>query len=154
MIDQRAQTAFWAKVEKTDDCWAWRGRINSDGYGRHYLSTGDVAAHRLAYELCVGPIPKGLTIDHLCRNRGCVNPGHMEPVTNRENVLRGVSPAAVNARKTHCKHGHPLSGENLMIVPRGRECRECGRLKSLRWSRAKKGQPSPDEVRYLGEEAA
>ncbi len=76
----------------------------------------------------VGPIPDGLYVDHLCRTPACINPAHMELVTNGENVLRGVCPAALNARKTHCKRGHPLDGANLRIlVSGGRNCRECNR---------------------------
>lgn len=70
-----------------------------------------VLAHRLAYEILVGPVPAGLTLDHLCRNRACMNPAHLEPVTMRANVLRGEAPAARQARRTHCRHGHPLIPE-------------------------------------------
>lgn len=123
---------FWAKVEITDTCWLWQGvfrgpygAIQVGGKGSRMES-----AHRLAYEFLVGPIPDGLTIDHLCRNRSCVNPAHLEPVTSRENTLRGISPWALNARKTHCRHGHPLSGENLYLHPqRGtRLCKACARI--------------------------
>jgi hypothetical protein len=87
-----------------------------------------VRAHKVAYTLHVGPVPKGLILDHLCVNPKCVNPFHLEPVTWGENVLRGNSPFAINARKTHCPKDHPLSGDNLYIDPRGkRECRECRR---------------------------
>jgi hypothetical protein len=83
-------------------------------------------AHRLAYELFVGPIPEGQTIDHLCRNRPCVNPGHLEVVDMRTNLLRGSSPTAQNARKTHCKHGHEFTPENTALKQgRYRICRTC-----------------------------
>lgn len=74
----------------------------------------------------VGPIPEGMDLDHTCRNRGCVNPEHLEPVTTQVNTLRGIGPTAENARKTHCKHGHPLEGDNLYVDPEGkRKCRAC-----------------------------
>jgi hypothetical protein len=103
-------------------CWRWTGLISNSGYGRlgrHY-------AHRYVYELCGELIPEGFKLDHLCRNTYCVNPAHLEPVTHRENTLRGISAAAENAVKTHCKRGHELSGHNLLLDNRGhRQCREC-----------------------------
>lgn len=125
--DQEA--AFWAKVEKTDGCWQWAGPTMRQGYG--YISRNGriVYAHRHAYELLVGPIPDGLVIDHLCRNTSCVNPAHLEPVTQRENVLRGNAPAAKNAVKTHCPRGHEYTPENTITRDRdgriSRQCREC-----------------------------
>jgi hypothetical protein len=88
-------------------------------------------AHRVAYVLSVGPIPKGLTIDHLCRNRGCVNPTHLEAVTQRENTLRSpIALAALNAAKTHCPKGHPYSGANVELRGRSRGCRSCHQERS------------------------
>ena len=122
---------FWVKVEKTDYCWDWTGSRASQGYGQAYIAPPNVKvqAHRFAYEQLVGPIPKGLTIDHLCRNRMCVNPAHLEPVTCRENVLRGVGLTAANARKTECIRGHPLFGSNLYVRldGSGRNCRACNK---------------------------
>lgn len=119
---------FWAKVRKTDTCWLWIGGKNHYGYGSFQTRRGDgwfaAQAHRVAYEALVGPIPDGLTIDHLCRNRACVNPAHMEPVTRGENVLRGESAAATHARKTHCKYGHEFTPENTYTPP-GRDVRMC-----------------------------
>lgn len=115
---------------ESDECWLWAGTINNTGYGVLKRGGTDhvvVLAHRLAVQLDGREIPEGLVIDHLCRVRHCVNPAHLEIVTNRENVLRGVSPPSQEARKTHCKYGHPLSGENLAHASngRGRICRAC-----------------------------
>lgn len=126
MTQPSAADRFWAKVEVTEDCWVWGGYL-TDGYGKMMWNRRQGQAHRFAYESFVGPIPDSLTIDHLCRNRACVNPAHMEPVTQQENVLRGVGVGAINGAKTHCKWGHSLSGENIIIRSDGRECRECKR---------------------------
>lgn len=117
---------FWAKVAKADGCWGWTA-ARYQGYGVFNVSGQARLAHRLAYEEMVGPIPEGLTLDHLCRNRGCVNPAHLEPVTLAENVLRGMSPPAVNARKTHCPHGHEYAGSNLAMKAGTRRCLACHR---------------------------
>jgi len=120
------QTRFTA-----DGCIEWTGFIDRYGYGQFRpaggRASGKVGAHRWSYEHFVGPIPKGLQLDHLCRNRACVNPSHLEPVTPRENVMRGEGPASVNARKTRCDKGHPLTGENVGIhgTTGNRYCRAC-----------------------------
>jgi len=117
---------FWPKVRKTSGCWEWTACRTKSGYGIIGAGGRHAYAHRVAYELCVGPIPEGLTLDHLCRNRGCVNPAHLEPVTMRENLRRGDSPVGREARQTHCLRGHPLSGPNLRTDRRGhRYCRAC-----------------------------
>ena len=119
---------FWSKVDKSCDCWIWQGTLHPDGYGRFHADRRAQWAHRYAYELLVEPIPPGLVIDHLCRNRACVNPEHMEPVSNVENVLRGESPAARAARSDRCAKGHLLTPENTYIEPSGwRRCRTCRR---------------------------
>lgn len=122
-----ATNRFWQRVQFTDSCWLWIGRVNPDGYGRFSLRARRYAmAHRWAYEFCVGPIPAGLTLDHLCRVRHCVNPGHLEPVTRSENVLRGIGTPAQNARKTHCLRGHLFDAANTYISRKGhRRCRTC-----------------------------
>lgn len=133
------QDRFWSKVDKRgpDECWLWTGSLNTPGYaalgveGKTYNS-----AHRLAYEWLVGPIPEGMHLDHLCRNRSCVNPAHLEPVTCRENILRGTNPPAQQARQTHCKRGHEFTPENTYRAPSDnrRHCRTCQRewMRSIR----------------------
>jgi hypothetical protein len=130
---------FWAKVDKAGPllspylgpCWDWTASQTDSGYGR--IRPGDgtdrwLRAHRVAYEIVRGPIPPGLTLDHLCRRRVCVNPAHLEPLPLGDNVLRGVGLTAQNARKTHCKRGHLLDVENTYIDTRGhRRCRRCHR---------------------------
>lgn len=117
------------KVDYNADggCWEWTGAKNALGYGRVRSETGDgVYAHRAMFELVVGPIPAGLNLDHLCRNTRCVNPDHLEPVSQRENVLRGVGPFAQKARKTHCVRGHEFTAENTyMLDANRRNCRTC-----------------------------
>jgi hypothetical protein len=118
-------------VAPPGECWLWQGALDKKGYGVYGKPRR--FAHRIVYEEIVGPIPAGLTIDHLCRVKCCVNPAHMEPVTIGENVLRGESVPAQNARKSHCHRGHPLSGDNLYVCPtepsRHRRCRECRRMR-------------------------
>jgi hypothetical protein len=133
---------FWSKVEKTDLCWIWRGQRNHYGYGAFSFggTRRKVGAHRFAYELLVGPIPEGLTIDHLCRNRACVNPDHLEPVSMYENLMRSpIAPQAVNARKTHCKHGHEFTPENTYWRKDrpGRRCVRCNREQTARYKQRK-----------------
>lgn len=120
------------KVLVGDGCWEWSAARNQYGYGligRGRRGEGSVLAHRAVYELLVGPIPEGLTLDHLCRNRCCVRPSHLEPVTLAENKARGMSPGAMNARKTHCTHGHEFTAENTYMYRGWRQCRTCIRAK-------------------------
>ena len=124
------------KKGKPTSCWLWRGAKNGWGYGYFNQGKGKtIPAHRFAYKLYVGEIRRGLTIDHLCRTRLCVNPAHLEPVTTIENVMRGNSPHAKNARKTRCKRGHQFNAENTHIVSTTgeRACRRCNQLREQKY---------------------
>lgn len=137
---------FWVKVNKEGPipdycpelgpCWLWTGALNKrTGYGN--FGKPQKLPHRVAYELCVGPIPEGLELDHLCRIRHCVNPTHLEPVTTQVNQLRSTSVSARNAVKTHCDNGHLFDEKNTLISRGRRTCRACNRDKTQR-HRAKK----------------
>lgn len=123
------------KVRVTEDgCWEWTNYLERNGYARIWVNRRNVGAHRWSYEHHVGPIPDGLVIDHLCRNPPCVNPDHLEPVTPRENVLRGIAPQVArerNASLTHCKRGHEFTEDNTRVDRTGgRICLACKRLKA------------------------
>jgi hypothetical protein len=125
-----SSSRFWSKVRKTDTCWFWIGAHNNQGYGDVKLGGRNFTAHRVAYTWTRGPIPNGMTIDHLCRVPACVNPSHMEPVTMRVNILRGVSIIARHAVATHCPNGHEYDEVNTYVYPSGsRGCRACGRVR-------------------------
>jgi hypothetical protein len=126
--------AFDARVSivPITGCWLWLGEIKPNGYPTHWVDKRHVHAHRFSYERYRGKLAPKLVIDHLCRNRWCVNPDHMEEVTQRVNVLRGIGIPAVNAKKTHCKQGHLLAGDNLISKGGTRICRTC----KNEWQRA------------------
>ena len=125
---------FFSKVrinQKTS-CWEWVA-CQAMGYGYFRLGSSMWLAHRVSYFVFVSAIPDGLTLDHLCRNRVCVNPQHLEPVPLKVNCLRGESPQAINARKIQCYQGHALSGSNLRIDKKGRRCRACNKEAMRLW---------------------
>lgn len=135
-----SRTDTWArmvnstKFDGPNGCWEWQSTINETGYGIYgHHEFGNLLAHRLALHVAGRPVPADMTVDHLCRNRRCVNPDHLEIVTREVNALRGGGYMAVNARKTHCVHGHPFDAQNTGYtksrtrVGVARYCRTCSR---------------------------
>lgn len=138
MIDR-----FFNKVELIPfhSCWEWIGAKNNHGYGQIGIYKKPLQyAHRWSYEFHIGPIPLGMSLDHLCRNPSCVRPEHLEPVTHRENCLRGISPAAMAAKKTHCLRGHEFTKESIYSgkSAKSRQCKKCYAIR-----RTKYYEPNP-----------
>jgi hypothetical protein len=125
-------------------CWEWTACLSTSGYGRINANGRVENAHRVAYELIESPIPVGLFLDHLCRNRACINPAHLEPVTNRENILRSpINQFSLKAAQTHCGTGHEFTVENTRVRANGtRACRACERESNKRYRAA-----HPDQMR-------
>lgn len=121
------------KDRSVDECWPWPGTVNSHGYGQfswfgpneELPRRTQANASRVAFHLMNGAVPDGFHVDHVCRNRRCVNPSHLRAVSPRDNYLLGVGPSAENARKERCVRGHSLSGENLYARNGRRHCRAC-----------------------------
>ena len=131
-IIAEAEERFWAKVDASGDCWEWTASTVASGYGNFWAGPGVwIRPHRFSWETLVGEIAPGLDLDHLCRNRGCVNPDHLEPVSRKTNLLRGFGTTARNASKVYCPQGHPYSEENTTYRKRkgnwARRCRTCHR---------------------------
>lgn len=125
---------FWSKVAQVGnvcECWIWTAALNNAGYGAFGLDGKIVRAHRLAYESTIGSVPVGLELDHLCRDRACVNPYHLEPVTHQVNMQRGDTGKHL-ADRTHCPSGHEYTPENTRIYRSMRYCRECMRITNAR----------------------
>lgn len=139
---------FENQVERITEsgCWIWMGCINDSGYGIAYCEKTLVRAHRLSYLIHIGPIPDGLELDHLCRVRCCVNPAHLEAVTRKENLRRGIN---AESNRTHCPQGHPYNEENTLISKwkgkTGRQCRIChakySAIATRKWKDKKAAHP-------------
>ena len=140
---------FEAKVERIPflTCWVWMGALAGGEYGRIYNCRKLHPAHRVAYELYRGSIPDGLELDHLCRNPWCVNPWHVEPVTHRENMLRGSTVAAYNTSKTMCPTGHLFNDRNMGLCMNGsRRCRACDASRQARARKLRMSNPGGREA--------
>lgn len=133
-----------SRLQRNKDCWDWTGAVTNGGYGQitGYVNNikKNLITHRVVYEYFNGSIPKGLTIDHLCRNRLCQNPDHLEAVTQKVNTARGISVTAINTSKTHCTNGHPYYGANLLMDKKRniRMCKACRKEVHYNW-RLKRG---------------
>ncbi|AKY03535.1 HNH endonuclease [Streptomyces phage Hydra] len=140
--DNKLPARFWNKVSVSESgCWEWAAYRDRHGYGAFYWEGKDRRAHRVSFSVLSRPIPDGMEIDHLCRNRSCVNPAHLEPVTQTENIDRGENHIGVNRTKTHCAQGHPLVEGNLVLnkLKLGhRYCLTCQRARNAENKRRKR----------------
>jgi len=118
----------YSQPEPNSGCWLWTHSLNIHGYAQVTIKGGMAIAHRLAYKIWIGPVPEGAVLHHRCHTRSCINPDHLEPMTQRQHVKLADCPTTINANKTVCLAGHPLEGANLRIRRNGdRICRECHR---------------------------
>jgi hypothetical protein len=137
-----AQIFAWCLPEPNSGCWLWTHSLTKDGYGRLNLGHKETVAHKGMYEIVKGPVPSGLELDHLCRTRACINPDHLEPVTEKENCRRSTSLASRRSRQTECLRGHPFDSANTYRTKRGwRQCRACHVAKHIRLRAMKKANP-------------
>jgi hypothetical protein len=134
------QRRFFAKIDRTKNCWFWRGAIGSHGYGNLQVAGKWYRAHRYSYEYFLGKIADGKVLDHSCKNRNCVNPEHLEATTQRINILRGESHIAAQNKQTHCIHGHEFNDVNTYVDKRNRRhCRQCRAKRQLEYKKRKNG---------------
>lgn len=142
VLTPRATERFWAKVEQHDDCWLWTGHTVGAGYG-HFNQGGEkrmMLAHRWAYEALVAEIPDGLVLDHLCMVKTCVNPSHLEPVTQAVNIER--NPNTINktcVEVTHCPQGHEYTEATTRLYRGKRHCRPCARIHTANYRARRAG---------------
>lgn len=138
-LDRIPKLLSWVDYRGEKGCWNWMAAKKEKGYGTFvtHFQKPSRSTHVIFYEMRYGEVPKGLYIDHLCRNTSCVNPKHLEAVTCGENVLRGEGPTARNARKTHCIRGHEF--DYIRTNPPGRGCHQCD-AERARIRRRMKGQ--------------
>ena len=133
--NKSALDRFWPKVQKTDSCWIWTKALNDAGYGLFGSPAGySRLAHRFAYQVLIGQVPKGLVLDHLCRDRRCVNPEHLEPVTLTENKRRGLNFRLINGMDDSCINGHKYTPSNTYVNPNKAgdvRCIRCARNRYL-----------------------